>query len=296
MSRDFSKISSRLWRSAKFQKLDDFARLLYLYFLTCPHASSVGIYNCPIHYISGDLKRTDKQIKAAIKKIDEAGLILWNAEEELVCITNWARFNMPHNRNHARRLVIDSMLAPGCCEKWMALEDFMRHIPKNKIDPEDLKEMSKEIRHLRIQYPNRSDTVSLLDHTRLDHTGTHGIDDAGGDSEFELDGGEQQVNRFDELWAICPKNGRRKGSKTESVIVYEKLIGDGVSHSVIIEGTKAYAAYLAATGEKNMDFQRFLKKKMFAETWPIPPNNGGGGSGGGGLDDAEQQLRERAGE
>lgn len=293
MSRDFSKISSRLWRSAKFQKLDDCARLLYLYFLTCPHASSVGIYNCPIHYITGDLKRPNEQIVDAISKIDEAGLILWNAEEELVCITNWARFNMPHNRNHARRLVIDSMLAPGCCEKWMALEDFMRHIPKNKIDPEDLKEMSKEIRQLRKQYPNRSDTVPLLDHTRLDHTGTHGIDDAA--PELELEGEEQEDSRFAELWEICPQNGRRKGSKQLSLTVYNTLLKDGVSHSVIMEGTKAYAAYLAATGEKNMDFQRFLKKKMFAETWPIPPNNGGGG-GGGGLAAIEQQLRERTGE
>ena len=292
MSRDFSKISSRLWRSAKFQKLDDFSRLLYLYFLTCPHANSVGIYNCPLHYISGDLKRTDKQINAAVQKIDKAGLILWNSDEELVCITNWARFNMPHNRNHARRLVIDSMLAPGCCEKWMALEDFIQHIPKNKIDPDDLKDMSKEIRQLKKQYPNRSDTVSLLDHTRLDHTETVGIDDAGAAPELELNGEEQEDNHFDDLWAICPENGRRKGSKKQSKAVYDKLIRDGVSHSVIMEGTKNYAAYLAATGEKNKDAERFLKYNLYAETWAIPDEC----AGASGLDDMEAELRQRSGE
>ena len=96
-----------------------------------------------------------------------------------------------------------------------------------------------------------------------------------------------------ELWDICPENRRRKGSKKQSKAVYDTLIRDGVSHSVIMKGTEAYAAYVTATGEKNLDYERFLKRKLFTETWTIPPNNGGGG---GGLDDMEKELRERNGE
>lgn len=291
MSRDFSKISSRIWYSTKFKKVGDFSKLLYFYFQTCRHATSVGIYTCPVHYISGDLSSSNEQVNEAIKQLDDVGLILWNAEEELVCITNWVVSNMPHNRNHTRRIVLDSMAAPGCCEKWMALEEFFVRIPKNKIDPEDLEDIHSEIKKLKKQYPIRIDTVSLQDHTLQDHTKTYGIDDAASGNEPELSLEGQEDNRFDELWAVYPKSGRRKGSRQHTKAVYDKLLAEGISHSVIVAGVISYGDYLKATGEKNRDAERFLKKKLFLEDWPVPDQ--AGKSQASNLEGLEDDLRGR---
>ena len=100
--RQFSKVYSSLWTSAKFSKLTDhFDRLVYLYIVTGPHANSSGCYDLKAGYAMADLECEKEAYLKAIDSLSKAGLIETDKGTNTVLIVNWMAFNEPTNAKHA---------------------------------------------------------------------------------------------------------------------------------------------------------------------------------------------------
>lgn len=54
--REFNKVGYGFWTSSVIRSLSDDARTLALYFITCPHNTSAGVFRCPPAYIADDLQ------------------------------------------------------------------------------------------------------------------------------------------------------------------------------------------------------------------------------------------------
>ena len=123
--RDFAKISPVLWGSHKFQELkSDQAKLLYLYFHTCPHANSIGCYRLPIGYIQEDLNWETKIIETSIKNLDEAKLVSYNTTEKIVYIRNFLAHSPITNKKHAIGAIKMANALPDCDESNAVINDL----------------------------------------------------------------------------------------------------------------------------------------------------------------------------
>jgi hypothetical protein len=52
--RDFGKVNPQFWIGSTGKRLrgNPEAQLVALYLMTCPHANMIGVFHCPILYIS----------------------------------------------------------------------------------------------------------------------------------------------------------------------------------------------------------------------------------------------------
>ncbi len=73
--RDYSRVSSAFWtgETGRLLRKNKDAQIVALYLITCPHANMIGVFRCPIIYIS-----------------HETGLSLEGASKGLQCLLDVA--------------------------------------------------------------------------------------------------------------------------------------------------------------------------------------------------------------
>ncbi|RVD35611.1 hypothetical protein EN742_24610 [Mesorhizobium sp. M4A.F.Ca.ET.020.02.1.1] len=101
MSRAFTMVSPALWRSARFQSLDNDGRLLFLYWLTNEHSNSAGCYRLPAAYGVADLGWTREQYDSAAVSVVDAGMAEFDFDTDEVLIGKWFLHSPPTNVKHA---------------------------------------------------------------------------------------------------------------------------------------------------------------------------------------------------
>ncbi len=129
--RYYAKISTSLWDSQKFGRLnDDRARLLYLYFHTNPKANAVGCYVIKPGHIAADTGWDIEAVAKAIDSLSKASLIDWNAAENVVRIVGFLDHDEPTNGRHAIYFVKTALGLPDCQQKILVLEEVLslRHV------------------------------------------------------------------------------------------------------------------------------------------------------------------------
>ena len=84
----YAKVERSIWNSRRFRSLDDTAKLLYQYFLTCEHFNILGCFVCRVGYVADDLNWNRKKVLNSIKSIQKTDLIVWDEETETVLLTN----------------------------------------------------------------------------------------------------------------------------------------------------------------------------------------------------------------
>ncbi|MBV9549833.1 MAG: hypothetical protein JO256_09200 [Alphaproteobacteria bacterium] len=101
MARNFNMVSPKLWRSRRFLDQALEARLLYLYLLTCEHATSAGCYRLLPGYACADLGGWQREnYDHALSSLAQAGMIEADSETQEVLITRWFQHSPPMNRKH----------------------------------------------------------------------------------------------------------------------------------------------------------------------------------------------------
>jgi hypothetical protein len=70
------------------------AQLVALYLMTGPHANMIGLYHCPITYISHDTGIDVEAVSNAVRQIGEEGFCTFDEERELVWVREMARFQV----------------------------------------------------------------------------------------------------------------------------------------------------------------------------------------------------------
>lgn len=99
--RPFAMISSSIWRSKKFRKLrSDSAELTYFFLHTHEGGNSLGVFHMPPEQAAIGRKRAADVIAADYVRLQEAGLIRYDAEEELVQIVGFVIHSPPSSYKH----------------------------------------------------------------------------------------------------------------------------------------------------------------------------------------------------
>ncbi len=100
-SKRFSKVSPAVWRSRRFTTLSSTeAKLLYLYFVTSEHQSSIGAYSIPTGYALADLGWPASAYEAARAELQKAELIVFDDDTETVYVLRWFKHSPPMNMKH----------------------------------------------------------------------------------------------------------------------------------------------------------------------------------------------------
>src|SRR5687767_11979879 len=103
MSRDFSKVSPKVWRSPRFMGLNsERAKLLYMYVLTCQHQSSAGCFRLPDAYASDDLGWSQADLDGARAALVGAELLVHDAETDEYFVPRWFKHNPGTNPKHRK--------------------------------------------------------------------------------------------------------------------------------------------------------------------------------------------------
>ena len=106
MSREFSKISPKVWRSKRFRALPtDDARFLLLYLLTSEHQTSAGCFRMPDAYAASDLAWQVDKMQTARRHLVEGGLIAFDGSTDEYFVLGWFEHNKPMNASHQKSIV-----------------------------------------------------------------------------------------------------------------------------------------------------------------------------------------------
>ena len=122
----FTKVSAAVWRSKRFKTLPtDAAKLLYLYFVTSDHQTSIGAYAIPDGYALDDLGWDLKAYSTARKMLVDADLIAFDPDTSAVYVLRWFKHSPPMNESHAQ----------GCIRLIGQLEsDSIRELVETDFD------------------------------------------------------------------------------------------------------------------------------------------------------------------
>lgn len=104
MSRDFTKVSPRVWRSRRFRTLTDDAKQLLLFLLTCDHQTSAGCFRMPDAYGAADLLWAVERMQAARSALVEAGLVVFDDRTEEYFVCGWFAYSRPMNVSHQKSI------------------------------------------------------------------------------------------------------------------------------------------------------------------------------------------------
>jgi len=99
--RRFTTVSPQVWTSQRFAALpNDTARMLYLYFLTSPHQTSIGCHRAPVAYVCADTGLTAAAYTAALANLSKADLVKASKVTGEVLILRWFKHSPPTNAKH----------------------------------------------------------------------------------------------------------------------------------------------------------------------------------------------------
>jgi|SRR5918992_5424306 hypothetical protein len=76
-------VPGSIW-DKRFRDLNDDSKIIMLYVWTQPMRTTEGIWDFRVHYAAADTKRDESSVKSALRELEDAGFILWDAEHEVV--------------------------------------------------------------------------------------------------------------------------------------------------------------------------------------------------------------------
>ena len=95
----FTKIDGLIWTDAKFKKLSDDGKFLFIYILSCPHRNILGFYFLPVPYGSFDLGWDNKRFDKGLGELLKNGFIKYDFSTSIIFINNFLKYNPLENPN-----------------------------------------------------------------------------------------------------------------------------------------------------------------------------------------------------
>ena len=97
----YGKINEAIWTDDRFRTLTDRSKLLYIYLLSCPNCTCIGIFQIGYGTMEDEFGRDREEIKESIDELCSAGLIGY--EDKWLWFNKFLRWNQPINPNHAKQ-------------------------------------------------------------------------------------------------------------------------------------------------------------------------------------------------
>lgn len=135
MSKRFTKVTSSLWRSTRFNGLSDDGKLAFLFFLTCEHNCSAGAYALPDGYALSDLNWSADRYGKARAELVAAEAIAFDPNTSEYFIPGWFRHCPPMNKSHEQGILrmLSEIESPQIAE--MAQSEFDAAYPIHRDPP-----------------------------------------------------------------------------------------------------------------------------------------------------------------
>lgn len=89
---NYLPIYKQLWTSTKFNKINAYEKLIFMYLLTSPSTHNTGIFNILLKQIACDCDVEMDIVKAAMKTMQNIGLVRYLESENLIYIFNMFKF------------------------------------------------------------------------------------------------------------------------------------------------------------------------------------------------------------
>jgi hypothetical protein len=97
--RNFGQINTEFWSSPKTKRFSHSAKLLAVYFLTCPSHTCIGCYRIPIAYVAHDLVMEREQVLSALDELEAENFCFYDHDVEWVFIPSFMKWNKISNKN-----------------------------------------------------------------------------------------------------------------------------------------------------------------------------------------------------
>ena len=94
--REYSKVSAQFWTGKTGRSLrgDMQTQIVALYLMTSPHSNMIGVFNCPVIYISHETGSPLEGAYEGLKKLIEGGFCTYDEDSETVWIHEMAKFQI----------------------------------------------------------------------------------------------------------------------------------------------------------------------------------------------------------
>lgn len=93
----YRQIYAEFWRDAKvIEEMTPDDKLFYLYLLTNPNTTQIGIYGITKKQMAFELGYSLETVNTLFKRFEnELGLIEYDSETREICLINWGKYNFP---------------------------------------------------------------------------------------------------------------------------------------------------------------------------------------------------------
>jgi len=94
--RDYGAVSPQFWigKTGKALRGNPHAQLLALYLMTCPHASMIGVFHCPVVYMAHETGIPLEGASKGLQSLIDAGFCQYDHDTEEVFILRMAAFQI----------------------------------------------------------------------------------------------------------------------------------------------------------------------------------------------------------
>lgn len=101
----YHRISCRFWEDEKVLTWPDPMKLLFIHLLTTKHRTLEGFFVVSPAYIAADIRWPLKRVKDLLTKLQEAGVITFDHQTNLLLIRNALRFQQPESLNVVKGVI-----------------------------------------------------------------------------------------------------------------------------------------------------------------------------------------------
>jgi len=94
--RDYAKVSPQFWigKTGKSLRGNTDAQLLALYLMTSPHANMIGVFYCPVAYMTHETGITLEGASKALQSLIEGGFCTYDTDADFVWVHEMAKFQI----------------------------------------------------------------------------------------------------------------------------------------------------------------------------------------------------------
>lgn len=196
----YQKVEVNTWNDEKFSLLSQDGKLMFLYFLTCPHSNSIGAYVVKKGYISDDLRWNPKKVNDVLSELQKIGLVRYDNMFSVVVVMNYLKHNTIENPNQCKN----------------AVKTFMS-LPKTELLLDVKNSLETVSKHFKIPFVYRFETI--INYVSVSVSDSVSVSEEGGAGGNEQQAPEEPKYTFENFWRDYP----RKKAKGDAEKAWAKI-------------------------------------------------------------------------
>jgi len=128
MAAKYRKISPSIWNDAKFRRLSDNGKLVFLFILTHPAMTAIGAMRGTIPGLAAEIGWTPEAFREAFGEAFREGLISVDEKASFLACPNFVKHNLPESPNVVRSWRDVLLLVPECEARVLHMVRMKSHL------------------------------------------------------------------------------------------------------------------------------------------------------------------------